>query len=190
MAGLSCGTLGMGTKQTPSLPFDLCPQGDQAETYHALESFLQGGDSGLRSNAETRLRAKVPGGCRAAQVSWFSWRPPKQPSSAPGFGEIRSSAEMFLRHPGLTRASQCPHERSCSQEAPPHRAKAISSHPVLGTAAPRGVSRRTGSSAWCLWHRNDELKPHGRGWPVQSLHVPQPFSPGVFNAGTFSGCDG
>ena len=144
----------------------------------------------MQSNAETRLTAKVPVGRRAAQVSWFSWRPPKQPSCTPGFGEIRSSAEMFLRHPGLRRASQCPRERSCSREAPPCRAKAVSVHPVLDTAVPRGVPRRTGSSAWWLWHRNDELQPCGRGWPVQSLCVPQAFSPGVFNAGTFSGCDG
>ena len=34
-----------------------------------LESVLQGGDSRLQSNAETRLTAKVPVGRRAAQVS-------------------------------------------------------------------------------------------------------------------------
>ncbi|XP_059688136.1 uncharacterized protein LOC132320051 [Gavia stellata] len=41
--------------------------GDQVEMYRVLESVLQGGESQLQSNAETRLTAKSPGGRRAAQ---------------------------------------------------------------------------------------------------------------------------
>ncbi|KAM9593459.1 uncharacterized protein ACIBXB_005127 [Morphnus guianensis] len=72
LAGLSSGSLGMGAKQTPSLCFNLCPQGDPVEKYHVLESVLQGGDSRLQSNTETRLTAKVLGGHGGAQSRYIS----------------------------------------------------------------------------------------------------------------------
>ena len=142
VAGLSCGTLGMGTKQ-PIPPFHLCPQGDQVEPSRALESILQGGDSQVQSNAETRLTAKGPGGHRAAQVSCFSWRPAKPPSAAPGFGEIWSSAEVFLRHPGLRRLPSAP-----VRDAAPGQHIPVKQRPYLAPQSwvrlPREVSQEDG----------------------------------------------
>ncbi|KAM9593535.1 uncharacterized protein ACIBXB_005204 isoform 1-T1 [Morphnus guianensis] len=47
-------------------------RGDPVEKYHVLESVLQGGDSRLQSNTETRLTAKVLGGHGGAQSRYIS----------------------------------------------------------------------------------------------------------------------
>ena len=105
MAGLSGGSLGLGAKPSPSLACDLCPQGEPVQTCAALESVPRGGDGRLQSSTETRATATAAGGHRAAQGSWFPRRAPKQPSSAPAFGDVWSSAGMSLRLPGLRRLS-------------------------------------------------------------------------------------
>lgn len=63
-----------------------------------------------------------------------------------------AESHLTAKASGGRRAAQVscefPRERPCSQGAPPHRAKAVSSQLVLGTATPRGLRR--GDGVTCL----------------------------------------
>ncbi|KAK2518882.1 hypothetical protein Q9233_012287 [Columba guinea] len=65
--GLSGGSLGTRVKRVPSLPFVVCPQGDQVDTYRELEHALQGEDGCLPGGVVNRLIAEASGDLRAAQ---------------------------------------------------------------------------------------------------------------------------
>ncbi|XP_063178261.1 uncharacterized protein LOC134509617 isoform X3 [Chroicocephalus ridibundus] len=93
--------------------------GRRGETYRVLQSFR-----------------------RAAQGSWFSRRPPEQPSSTPGFGGRWSGAELFLRHPGRFPSA-------AGRDAAPRKLLPIEQRPFPATQR-RGL--------WCFVGRKLSLK--------------------------------
>lgn len=119
VAGLSCGTLGRGQSKPHPSRLIFVPRENRGDLPRAAE-LPQSSPGELVLSEATRAAFLHP---------WFWWE----------MERCRAVSQASRK------VSQCRRERCCSQEAPAHRAKAVSSHPAPGTNA-LGVLHEDGAT--------------------------------------------